>query len=176
MKDADLPDHVSQSLRPIYRRIVELTDAFCDAHLNAEYKDLCRAMAAALCRAGSPAATGKPQGWAAGVVYTVGWANFLSDPSQKPHLKSAQIAKGFAVSMATMAAKSKVLREGLRLTPLDPAWTLPSRLDRNPLVWMLKVNGLLMDIRRAPRGAQEEAYRLGLIPYIPADREGNDPA
>jgi hypothetical protein len=44
-------------------------------------------------------------------------------------------------------------------------------LKDNPLVWMLEVNGIVMDIRSAPRGAQEEAYRLGLIPFIPADEE-----
>ena len=44
-------------------------------------------------------------------------------------------------------------------------------LEDNPLVWMLKVNGLLMDIRTAPREAQEVAFQKGLIPYIPADRQ-----
>ncbi len=35
---------------------------------------------------------------------------------------------------------------------------------------MLEINGLVMDIRTAPREAQEEAYLQGLIPYVPADR------
>ena len=43
-------------------------------------------------------------------------------------------------------------------------------MDDNPLIWMLEVNGLLMDIRDAPREAQEIAYEKGMIPYIPADR------
>ena len=37
------------------------------------------------------------------------------------------------------------------------------------MIWLLSVNGFLMDIRQAPRGAQEEALRRGLIPYIPGD-------
>jgi hypothetical protein len=40
----------------------------------------------------------------------------------------------------------------------------------NPRVWILEVNGLLMDIRLAPRELQEAAFVKGLIPYIPADR------
>jgi hypothetical protein len=44
----------------------------------------------------------------------------------------------------------------------------------NPMVWMLEVNGFLMDIRHAPREAQEIAFEKGLIPYIPADREGTN--
>jgi hypothetical protein len=150
--------------------LVGLTDAFCDAHLNAEYKDLCREMAVVVCQKDSPVLNGKTEGWAAGIVYALGRVNFLDDPSQTPHMKSKDIAEGFRVSMATMQAKAKVIREGLDLVPFHPDWCLPSKMDDNPLVWMLEVNGFLMDIRMAPREAQVAAYERGLIPYIPADR------
>jgi hypothetical protein len=157
-------------LRPLFMRVAGLTDAFCDAHLNEEYKELCRDMAAALCAPESPATKGKPEGWACGVVYSVGWVNFLTDPSQKPHLRSEEIAKGFGVSVATMLAKSKVLREGLGLSPLDPDWCLPSRLGSNPLVWIVQTEeGFVLDVRMASREVQEQAYEMGLIPFIPAD-------
>jgi hypothetical protein len=38
---------------------------------------------------------------------------------------------------------------------------------------MIQVNGLLADARHLPREIQEEAYRKGLIPYIPDDRTGD---
>jgi hypothetical protein len=153
-----------------FTALVGLTDAFCDAHLNAEYKDLCRDMAVKVCQEGSPVLKGKPEGWAAGIVYALGRVNFLNDPSQTPHMRSAKIAEGFGVSVATMQAKAKVIREGLDLMPFHPAWSLPSKMDDNPLVWMLEVNGIVMDIRHAPREAQLVAYQKGLIPWIPADR------
>ena len=81
-----------------FTALVELTDAFCDAHLTAEYKGLCREMAAAVCQNGSPVLRGKPQGWASGIVYALGRVNFLDDPSQTPHMKSSEIAAGFGVS------------------------------------------------------------------------------
>ena len=56
-------------------------------------------------------------------------------------------------------------------TQSAPLRKLTSRLDDNLLVWMLEVNGFLMDIRMAPREAQVAAYEKGLIPYIPADRK-----
>jgi hypothetical protein len=59
----------------------------------------------------------------------------------------------------------------LKMYQLDPNWTLPSRLDDNPMVWMLQVNGFMMDVRHAPREVQEIAFNKGLIPYIPADRQ-----
>jgi hypothetical protein len=39
------------------------------------------------------------------------------------------------------------------------------------MVWMLEVNGFMMDMRQAPHGAQEAAYEQGLIPYIPYKRD-----
>jgi hypothetical protein len=90
-------------------------------------------------------------------------------------MTSAQVAEGFGVSQGTMLAKSKTIRDELDLIQMDPDWCLPALLEHNPLVWMLKVNGFIMDIRMAPREAQEEAYRQGLIPFIPADRQKPEP-
>jgi hypothetical protein len=151
--------------------LVALTDEFCDAQLNTEYKELCREMAVAVCQKGSPVLKGQAEGWAGGIVYALGRVNFLDDPSQTPHMTSQEIAKGFGISVSTMQAKARVIREGLDLIPFHPDWCLPSMLDDNPLVWMLEVNGFVVDIRCAPREAQVVAYKKGLIPYIPADRQ-----
>src|SRR5215218_10466801 len=51
--------------------ILVLTDRFCDEHLDAEYKGLCRDMAAVLCVEGFPLTSGKAAGWAAGIAYSV---------------------------------------------------------------------------------------------------------
>jgi len=166
----DLMAEVPRAYAARFTDLVGLTDAFCDAHLNAEYKGLCREMVVAVCQKGSPVLKGKAEGWAAGIVYALGRVNFLDDPSQTPHMKSKDIAEGFGVSVATMQAKAKVIREGLDLVPFHPDWSLPSKMDDNPLVWMFEVNGFLMDIRMAPREAQVAAYERGLIPWIPADR------
>lgn len=165
---AEVPDEY----REVYLELVALTDKFCSERLNDEYQDLCREMAISLCQDGSPVFRGKRASWASGVVYSVGWVNFLGDPSQEPHVRSEDIAKWFGVSVATMQNKSKVIREGLDLMPLDPEFTLPSRIDDNPLVWMVELtNGLIVDIRHAPRELQVQAYEAGMIPYVPADRE-----
>ena len=160
---SSLLDEVPPELRPRFAEIVDRTDALCDARLNAEYRDLCRAMAAALCQEGSPVVRGKPQSWAAGVVYSVGWMNFLTDPSQDPHLRAEEIAAGCGVSPATMHNKARVLREGLDLSPLDPEWMLAERLERSPLA-------ALGAPPRAARGSgperdAEEPAEIHLIEY-----------
>ena len=161
---------IPMALRERVSEIVDLTDEFCDDHLNDEYKEICRRMVAAVCRTCPFIARGKPESWACGIVYSAGWVNFLTDPCQKPYMRSEDIANGFGVSMATMQAKSKAIREALNLIPLQPEYSLPSMADENPLIWMAEVNGLLVDLRRAPRVWQEQAFRKGMIPYIPADR------
>ncbi len=66
-----------------------------------------------------------------------------------------------------MQAKSKQIRDLLGMYPMDPDWSIPSMIDQNPLVWMLEINGLIIDVRHAPREIQEEALRRGLSPISP---------
>ncbi len=164
---------IPAAVRPAHHAIVTLIDAFCGEHLDDEYQRLCRRLAGVLARKRpSPLLSGKPTSWASGIVRTIGWVNFLGDPSQTHHMKMTDIDEGFGVSEATGSAKSTAIRDLLKLHRLDPEWTLPSQLDRNPLAWMIEVNGLIVDARLVPREIQEEAFRKGLIPYIPVDREG----
>lgn len=153
--------------------IVGLTDAFCREHLNEEYAAMCRQLAAALARKRpSPLVRGQRETWACGIVRTIGWVNFLGDRTQRPHMKLTQIDEAFGVSQSTGEAKAKTIRTLLKISQLDPRWTLPSKLDDNLRVWLLSVNGFVIDIRDAPRELQVAAYEKGLIPYIPADRPG----
>ena len=166
---ATLAEQISVDARSRFDEITALTDAFCHQHLNAEYRDGCRRLAAAICLAGGPIHQGKAASWAAGIAYTLGRVNFLTDPAQSLHMRNEDIARAFGVSAATMQSKSRNIREGLEIMLLDPRFTLPSRLDQNPLAWLIEVNGLLMDAHSAPRDAQVAACQAGLIPYVPAD-------
>jgi hypothetical protein len=163
--------HVPKKNRQPFEQIVELIDEFCDTHLNENYKELCEHMAGAVCRTHLPLSKSRPAVWASGIVHAVGWVNFLHDPKQNPHMTSAQLAQGFGVSQGTMMTKSKIIRDKFDLMQLDPDWCLPEMLKDNPLVWMFDVDGLVMDIRMAPRDVQEQAYEMGLIPFIPADKK-----
>jgi hypothetical protein len=150
-------------------QIIELINAFCLYHLNEEYYDLCEDLAWAAFEEGLPLEKGRPAGWASGIVHAIGFVNFLQDPDNLPYMTSPQLAEGFGVSQQTMQTKSKIIRDRLDMMQFDPDWCLPSRLGDNPLVWMLEVDGLIIDARTAPLEFQQEAYQLGLIPYIPGD-------
>jgi hypothetical protein len=152
--------------------ILGLIDQFCKEHLNEEYAVLCRKLAEKLARKRpSPLLHGSPNAWASGIVRAVGGVNFLHDKSQTPYLRSTDIDHYLGTSPSSGAAKLAAIRKMLKMYQLDPNWTLPSRLDDNPMVWMLQVNGFMVDVRHAPREVQEIAFNKGLIPYIPADRQ-----
>jgi hypothetical protein len=142
--------------------------------LEDEYAVLCRKMAEKLARKRpSPLLSGSPNTWASGIVRTVGWVNFLHDKTQTPHMRLGDIDAFFGISESTGAAKMKAIRTMLKIHPLEAEWTLPSKIADNPLIWILEVNGFMMDVRHAPREVQEIAFQKGLIPYIPADRPPN---
>ncbi len=156
-----------------YDAVVALTDAFCRDHLNDEYRNLARAMAAALCRKRpSPLSSGQPRTRACGIVHVLGQLNFLSDKATQPYMTMAGISAAFGVGQSTASAKARIIADALHTNRMDPTWMLRSLVDQNPLVWMAEVNGLLVDLRDMPREVQVIAYEKGMILYIPADKEG----
>jgi hypothetical protein len=170
MSDENTEQTIPKKVRPFYESIVSLIEDVCREQLNEEYAELGRELAGALARKRpSPIERGRPEVWACAIIYALGTVNFLFDKSQKPHLRSDELCAAFAVSPSTGSAKAKLIRDLFGMFQFDPRWTLPSLIDDNPLVWMLSVNGMIVDIRYMPRGAQEVAYQKGLIPYIPAD-------
>ena len=166
--DAGDGSRVPRIMREKYEAITEITDEFCQKHLNEDYADLSRKMAAALCEEEpSPLESGRERSWAAGIVYALGRVNFLSDNSWEPHMTMSELCEKIGVSQGNASSKSREIWSRLGLIQMDPDWCLPSMLEENPLVWIIEVDGLPVDVRMMPREVREQAYRLGLIPYMP---------
>ena len=157
--------------------VTALTDAVCAEHLGDEYAGLARAAAEALAAApGAPILRGKAEGWACGLVRAVGFVNFLSDPASAPHLRTAALAPLFGVSEATAANRDRDVRDLLDLVRMDPHWTLPSALVRNPMAWLLTIDGRPVDARHAPAEIQARLAAEGHIPFAPAVAGSRPPA
>jgi hypothetical protein len=154
-----------------YGEIVAVTDDFSHRYLNQEYAALAQRMTAALCRKRpNPVTAGQARTWACGILHSLGQMNFLSDRATKPHMTTSEMCAAFGVGQSTASAKAALIRRVLNLHPFDPNWSLQSLLDKNPLVWMLQINGVILDIREAPRHVQEIALAQGLIPYLPDNK------
>jgi len=166
---------IPKAMAEKFAAITILVDAFAAQHLNEEYRQAIHQVVGALARKRpSPLVRGKENVWAAAAVHAVGRVNFLDDPSQTPHCKSKLIYQHFGVGESTGQAKSKEIRDLLKMGPMSPEWTLPSRLSSNPLAWMVQVNGLIVDVRGLPIELQRVAFAKGLIPFVPAEQDENE--
>jgi hypothetical protein len=160
---------IPKGLRPVADEIVGITDSVCLSVLDEEYADLARRAVAKLARKRpSPLQTSRRATWAAGVVYALGHVNFLSDPASEPCVTADQLSAAFGVAKSTMSSKARQVRDLLQISHFSPEFQRADVAARNPLAWIIEVNGLAVDARHVPPGIQAEAYRRGLIPYIPA--------
>jgi hypothetical protein len=161
-------DRVPDAVRPRFNTIVGLIDSVCREHLTEEYAVRGRELATALARKRpSPLLQGRAPTWACGITYVLGTVNFLFDHTQTPHINGRDLCALFGVSQSAGSAKARDIMRLMRIVQFDPQWCLPSRLADNPLVWMIEMNGIVVDVRMMPREFQEEAHRLGLIPFVP---------
>lgn len=159
----ELLARVPKNLHARFREIVALTDGFCAARWNDELRDLCRACAADACAAKVPVGSGKAAGWAAGVVYSVGYANFLGgDRSQPLHVAPDDMAKGVGVSPATMHSKAKAVRDALGIDRADPRYSTRGLQESNPLTATL---ALLEHLANVPAPARPKRAQKKREPY-----------
>jgi len=160
---------VPVAMQATFDRITAITNDFAREHLNDEYATLIRQATAALCRKRpSPLLSGRDRTWACGITHAIGMVNFLFDTHRSPHISAKNLYAWFGVSGSTGQAKSKQVRDLLKMELMDPDWWLPSRMDENPLAWMISVNGMILDARSAPPDVQVQLAAAGLIPYAPA--------
>lgn len=165
---ADAVLKVPKAVAPYADQILAITDRVCADNLDEEYGDLCRDVIGRLGRKRpSPLVRGDLGIWAAGVVYAVGRLNFLLDPSQTPHATADDLSSWLGVKKTTMSNKARLIRETLKLSDFEPELMHRKMLENHPFTWILEVDGLPIDVRRAPFAIQEQALALGLIPYLP---------
>jgi hypothetical protein len=164
---------VPKAQKERFEAICARITVFCNEHLNDEYAQMGRKLCAALSRKRpAPIATGREEIWACAIVYALGKINFLFDSGSQPYLRADELCEKFGVGKSTGSAKANLILDKIGAYPMDPAWTLPARLLSNPMVWYLKIDGLIVDARKLPRPVQEQLYEEGWIPFVPGDSEG----
>ncbi len=163
-----MSEKVPKTMRDKYDEIIALTNAVCESHLSEEYADLARKLTAKLARKRpSPLKSSRANSWACGIIYALGQINFLFDKSQDPHIPAAELCKLFGVAQSTGGNKAKMVRDAVKMSRFEPEWMLDSMVADSPLVWMVSVDGYILDARALPFPIQVEAYQKGLIPYVP---------
>ena len=161
---------IPKPMQATYDAVVALTDAFCRDHLNDEYRDLARAMTAALCRKRpSPLASGQPRTWACGIIHVLGRLNFLSDKASQPYMTMAEVSAAFGVGESTASAKARAISDALPTNRMDPTWMLKSTVDRIRSCGWPRSMACWSTYAKCHARCRSSPTR-GMIPYIPADR------
>lgn len=86
-------------------------------------------------------------------------------------MTATEVAQWFGLSKSTAGNKASEIINILQIFPMNEEYSLKSLMDENPAMWLIDINGYLMDVRIAPYEIQREAYERGWIPYIPDDKE-----
>lgn len=136
-------------------RLIKLVSSFCQDMLDEEYETLCVELVKKLGRKRTvPFMTGKLDNWAASIVYTVGYLNFLFDKSFEPYIPSTDINNYFFTNSTTVASKSKTIRDLLKLDRFDNEFSTARMTENNPLNQYVVVNGLIVSIDSLPEEHQ----------------------
>ena len=128
------------------QQLLDLTGAFCDERLNADYKRLCKKAVERLAKKRpSPILRGKPEIWASGIVHALGSLNFLFDKSFEPYASSVDIAANFQVTTGSSSQKAGAVRDLLGLAQLDPEWMTKQMQERfsSTFAMMDEMNALM---------------------------------
>jgi len=160
-----MPPSVSLA-QELAQPLIDFSDELCRAHLNEDYAMLAKVLLLKLARKRpTPLFRGRSAIWVGAVLYAIGQNNFLFDPAQTPHLTGTQLADLVGAAASTLAAKAKEVRQLVRMRQgIDPEYVLPSLLPDMPGVWLLTVDGILVDARHLPPAIQDELHRRKLIP------------
>lgn len=137
-------------------QLIELTSKFCDEHLDEDYKRLCIKLIEKMGRKRTvPFLSGQIEIWAASIIHAIGYINFLSDKSFEPYMRNEDISKYFGSTIATVAKKSKTIREMFRMGYYDSEFSTKRMEEHNPMADMVMINGFIVDINDLSPAEQE---------------------
>ncbi len=136
--------------------LIELVSNFCQDKLNEEYEALCVQLVEKLGRKRNvPFMTGKLEIWAASIIYTIGNLNFLFDKSFEPYIRSSDIHEYFGTKSSTVVAKSKVIRDLLKLDRFNNEFSTNRMSESNPFNQYVMVDGFIVTIDSLPEEYQQ---------------------
>jgi hypothetical protein len=137
-------------------KIIELTNNFCDQHLDEDYKQLCKKLVEKMGRKHKvPFKRGQLDIWAASVVYAIGSINFLFDQSFEPYMSADQLNDAFGTNKSTVSNKARKLKKMFNLGHFDSEFSTQEMEQSNPFNQMVMVDGFIVSLDSLPPEYQE---------------------
>ena len=132
-------------------QLLEMTDSFCDSHLDEDYKRLCVKLIEKMSRKRNvPFLSGRIEIWASAIIYALGSINFLFDRSFEPYVCADDICDYFRSNKSTVSQKAKVIRDMFRMQYYDDNFSTTVMMEKNPFDKLVVVNGLVVPIESLP--------------------------
>jgi len=154
-----------QEIKDREELLIGMTKTFCAEKLDEDYSQLCEKMIKKLGRKRDvPFQRGKPEIWAAAVVYALGSINFLWDKSFEPYMTTDEICQYFGTKKSTVSNKAHEINEMLKLGYFNPEFSTQHISQSNPLNEMVMVNGFIVPLKSLPEDVQKmvrEARAMG---------------
>lgn len=162
--------HVPKAMEPIFQAVTAITGEFCRVHLDGHYADLaCKAAAMLARKSPSPLMSGKAKSWAGGILYALAKVNHLGGGEGQPFSSLGEMCDRLGMGRSTGVAKGGEVIAALKIRPLDSKWLHPEVLANDPQAWLIDAGGMIVDARQLPLDLQQQAFRLGLIPFVPSE-------
>jgi hypothetical protein len=141
-------------------KIIELTNNFCDQHLDDDYKQLCEKLTKKMGRKHEvPFKRGQLDIWAASVVYAIGQINFLFDKTFEPYMTPDQINDAFGTKKSTVSNKAGKIRKMFNMGYYDREFSTRDMQQSNPFDQMVMVDGFIVPLESLPEEYQEMVRR-----------------
>ncbi|WP_277631606.1 DUF6398 domain-containing protein [Avrilella dinanensis] len=138
------------------KKILDLAGSFCTQKLDDDYFQLAEKLIKKLGRKRNvPFATGKEEIWAAATVHALGTVNFLFDKSFDPYVSVDDINNYFGTNKSTVTAKSKLIREMLKMERFGGEFSTQRMEEENPFNNMVIVDGMIYPLSALPPEYQE---------------------
>lgn len=145
-----------QEIKEKEEKLLELTAAFCAQKLDDEYFQLCGKLIKKLGQKRDvPFQRGKPEIWAAAIIYAIGSINFLFDKSFEPYMTAEQISEYFETKNSTVSNKAREIKDMFDMWHFSPEFSTERMTQSNPLNQMVMVDGFIVPIASLPDDLQQ---------------------
>jgi hypothetical protein len=132
--------------------LLRMTGAFCDEYLDDEYRRLSEKLILKMARKRDvPFRAGRPEIWAAAVIYALGQINFLFDKSFKPYASADDICDYFKVNKSSVSQKAKVIRDKFKIGYFDEEFSTEKMLKESPMRKYAMINDFIVDVDNLPQ-------------------------
>ncbi len=144
------------SLEQRVQEIELLVDGFCAAAFDGEFKSICRIALDRLAqKTRFMLLRGRPEQWAAALVYAVATVNGCFAKNSPYLVKVDDICNYFAVKRADFVFKTAEIRSVLRMTPYNIDFLLEINQKNNP-----EFDTVILDGKKVPLDSLPEEARL----------------